>query len=154
MQHMPLALIEEMDQKPRMEAFLRHIRVQTLSHEDNRLRMTQLAQDLGYDLEQVSSYIWLQCYIRELIESFEDVADSYVIAQQFGIDFDEFQEYVGRREVALSDSLCFNGSLLLLQEQYDAEAEYERLQAASRGLTVQEWRDYIEDLQQDASLQG
>jgi hypothetical protein len=151
---MPLTLIEEMDQKPRVEAFLRNARVQTLSHEDNRLKMAQLARDLGYDLDQVSSYIWIQCYIKELIGSFEDVPEACVIAQQFGIDFDEFQEYIGRREVALASSLGCNGSLLFLQEEYDAAAEEEMLQATSHGMTVQEWRDYIEDLQQDANLQG
>ncbi|HQK63851.1 MAG TPA: hypothetical protein PLF16_01745 [Candidatus Staskawiczbacteria bacterium] len=155
-----MELIERLDADHRLDKFLRHTRTQNMGHEDNLFRIRRLAAELStppdriVTPDQIFSYVWLQCYIRELIETFEDVQEPAVIAQQFGIDFDAFQDYLGRRETALANDPSYNSSLLFLQEESDAAAEEELLQAASRGMTVQEWRDYIEDLQQDANLQG
>jgi len=154
MQPLEMELIERLDGDHRMDKFLRHTRAQTMGHEDNLFKIRRLAAELGVDSEQIFSYVWLQCYIRELIETFEDIPETSVIAQQFGIDFDAFEEYVSRRETELANDPRHNGCLLLFQEESDAASEEELFQATSRGMTVQEWRNYIEDLQQDASLQG
>jgi len=160
MQPLEMELIERLDADHRMDKFLRHTRAQTMGHEDNLFKIRKLATELSdppdriVTSDQIFSYVWLQCYIRELIETFEDIPETSVIAQQFGIDFDAFENYVSRRETELANDPSRNGSLLLFQEESDAAAEEEFFQATSRGMTVQEWRDYIEDLQQDASLQG
>ena len=149
-----MELIERLDADHRMDKFLRHTRSKTMEHEDNLFKIRRLAKELGVDPEKIFSYVWLQCYIRELIETFEAIPDTSVIAQQFGIDFDAFEDYVSRRETELANDPSRNGLLLFLQDESDAAAEEELCQATSHGMTVQEWRDYIADLQQDASLQG
>ena len=155
-----MELIERLDADHRMDKFLRHTRSQTMGHEDNLFKIRRLAAELSdppdriVTSEQIFSYVWLQCYIRELIETFEVVPETSVIAEQFGIDFDAFEDYVGRRETELANDPRHNGYLLLFQEESDAANEEEFLQASSHGMTVQQWRNYIEDLQQDASLQG
>jgi len=154
MQPLTMELIERMDREPRIEKFLCHTRAQTMGHEDNILKICELAQALGVTQVEVSSYVWLQCYIRELIETYSELPDVAVVAQQFGISLDKFQDYIAGREVALCEALSFNGPQLLLTEESEAAAEEERIEAQVRGMTVYEWREYLADLQQDADLQN
>lgn len=97
------------------------IRRENVLHEDNRELFLAMAERFGVGIEELSSYVWLQMYIREMRESFDDLPSPRVVAQQFGIPLAELDAYIcGRDDVT----------------------------------TAEEHRDFLEDLQEDAGLQG
>ena len=98
-----------------------HTRLETVLHEDNRQLLSDMAERTGVSIEELSSYIWLQMYIKELRESFDDIPSPAIIARQFSISFNELDDYVCGRDLSM---------------------------------TAEERRDYLEDLQEDAGLQG
>ena len=73
------------------------IRLGDVDHEDNKEVFMEIARGLGITLEEVASYVWLQIYIRELTESTDDLPSVEIIARQFGIEFAEFERYLGNR---------------------------------------------------------
>ena len=101
--------------------FVRHIRLSTVFHEDNVESILAMAERMGVALEELSTYVWLQAYVRELRDSCDDTPPPVVAAQQFGLSPAELDAYVGGR----ADTM-----------------------------TAEEHRDYLEDLQEDAALQG
>ena len=165
-----MELVERLDNNQEVGALLRHISSSNLAHEDNTDAIVSLAERMDITPEEMFSYFWLQNYIDELTESFEDVPEVPVIAQQFGISFDQFQDYIGRRSgwrnrphLAVLD--CDPAPPLLLEgpsaEELDVEEDvlareqdFDIYQANRRGMTLEEYREYMADLCEDAGLQG
>jgi hypothetical protein len=141
--------IERLDDDTEVRTFLNRIRRSEFvdQHSDGELRM--LADELDLTFAKLSSYIWLQNYISELINSCDPIPEVTVVAQQFGINLDVFQKYIYRRSARLEDEL-WGARELEAEEALEIEAK----EAARLGMNVFEYREYLADLCEDASLQG
>ncbi len=104
----------------------------------NVSNLSVLAKRLGVSLQELCSYVWLQTYIVELRESFEDLPSLAVVAQQFGISSEEFENYISDESRLLQNIFVDNPTVRrsLLSGNWDNE------------------EDLLEDLQNDAGLQG
>ena len=150
---LPMVRVREMDELfgKKVHQLRRRIRLSNFDHEDNAIALFAMARDLGVSFDELCSYVWLQTYIAELGESFDDLPYSVQeVAELFGIDLEEFEDYV-REWVSIP------GNLFLDQEPMDDEdgsldvLEYE---VVARGFTPREWERHLEDLQADAEIQG
>lgn len=128
--------------------FLRHVRLVTFFHEDNTRKIREMAQRAGISPERFSSYAWLQAYIRELARSCNDAPAPENVAQQFGIDWLDFQEYfLDRAETFRDESISI--------EDDTEDDDFRRPQQQS--FPPDPWEedeDRLADLQEDAGLQG
>ena len=123
--------------------FLRNVRLATLFHKDKIKTVREMAQKAGVPQERFSSYIWLQAYTRELACSCDDIPAPEDVAQQFGIDWLDFQKYFLDRAEAFRDESVVE----------DNDFRWARQQ----GLFLYPWEekeDILADLQEDAGLMG
>lgn len=99
MQTISIKRIRQLDnlQNEDVQGFLRDVRLTTLFHGDNVIKIAEIAVKLDIPSEELSSYVWLQMYVETLAWSCESVPALSVVAQQFGIDFEEFQYYMEER---------------------------------------------------------
>ena len=171
MQTLELDLVEKLDSDDEIGALLRFVSERNLKDRDNTEAIEALAEKKGITPEAMFSYFWLQNYIDEMTESFAIVPDISVVAQQFGIDFDQFQEYIDsrsgwRNRPHLLTSFDNGGQApLLLEGPSDEERaieddvlaledDFDVTEAQRRGLPLEEYREFVEDLCEDAGLQG
>lgn len=128
MEQLTLIKVRAMDAMcgDQVSAVIRHCRFATILHEDNKELFSAIAGKMGIPVPEFSSYVWLQAYIKEISESYDDLPAIDVVAQHFGIDFSEFSRYCDRRAKTMRDDV-------MNEEEYQA---------------------YLEDLQQDAGMQG
>ena len=114
--------------------FLRSVRLVTFCHDDNGETIRELSSKLDIPLKDFSAYVWLQIYIAELSMSCDDVPDSRVVAEQFGIDCGKFVTYLEYRA-----------------ELFSAELEAQDLQVDDSRLSVDERKELLEDLLEEAA---
>lgn len=118
MQSITLDFVRKLDSSSKIQKFLQGVQRETANHEDNRSCIRTLAEDLKIEVNKLSSYIWLQIYLEEITNSYDDAPDIAVVAQQFGIDLDELRNYIEEKEFRFQDKeiLTFMGSSNLLQD--------------------------------------
>ena len=153
MQMLTMERVKEFDCDREVATFLRHVRGANLRHEDNAEELVELSERLDIDLQQLSSYVWLQIYISDLIESCEEVPDANMVAQQFGIDFDQFQDYICHR-AELCDLLPQEIVGPTDEELAVNDLRVQQREAFLKGMNLFEYREYMADLLLDADLQG
>jgi hypothetical protein len=97
MQAVTMERILALDGDEDVRDFLRVTRRLMLRHDDNSIQISVMARKLGMEIEILSSYIWLQIYIKELVDGCEIVPSISAVANQFCISLDEFNGYIEER---------------------------------------------------------
>jgi hypothetical protein len=137
-------------------AILNGVRLSTFYHEDNLAKFEELAAEIGIESQVLAQFAYLLAYIKELSESCEPVPSIQNLAQQFGLrvesrEFERFERYI------LEKSMDFSFSPPLGDSSADFVAvsnESEASEAALLGMSVAEYRQHLEDLQNDAAVNG
>lgn len=148
---MTMERVRQMDSDCREEVrpFRQCVKLSNFEHEDNAIALLLMAQNLRVSFDELCSYVWLQTYIAELSESFDDIFSVEFVAQQFGIDVEEFQEYLDLRAEQLQAEDKFQQEI---QSNKITDSEFAEL--AVKGFTPVEWSSYLDDLQDDAAATG
>jgi hypothetical protein len=74
--------------------FMGTLRMATLFHEDNQLRLQEIAEQLGSSLEEISQYAWLRAYLNELKEARHDTPSLCYASSRLGIELPDLERYI------------------------------------------------------------
>ena len=109
MQNLSWKLVKKFDalcDSDGIRGFLLTVKLSDFFNQDNTQEILGFAEKLGVKPQELGMYIWLQVYIRELSESFEDTLLKEVVAQYVGLRCNRrFRQYIDRRAESMRLSL-------------------------------------------------
>ncbi len=146
MRMLTIERIRAFDRMPELADLAEQAKLASMEHEDCREAILYLAFKLRIPVPELSSYIWLKAYIAELSLSYDEVPDPEIVAQQFGINWDDFQVYLDEQAMLLGQKLeeipDRNGDFGVCSEVLDRSGDL--------AFFSDEEEAYLADLQEEA----
>jgi hypothetical protein len=99
--HMTMEQVRKFDRVAWPEAEVRNfcftVVRSNFEHEDNYGALRRLARNLSISFKLLCFYVWLQIYLMELSDSFDDIPPLHEIARDYGIPLAELEKYASER---------------------------------------------------------
>lgn len=131
--------------------FLRHVRRETIDHDDNAVALRQMAERLGVPPAEFSTLVRAKLYAKERGTSCEPTASPVLMATHIGVVLDEFFAWLEvQAEIFENDRDAPADELVASLPVEEHEEDHRR----RLGFTPEEWERYLDDLQEDAGMQG
>ena len=136
-------------------SFMRRVLNDNLHDQDNARRISDIAERLDVESDDIYACIWLRNLIKESDGEVGSYEDAMIFADRCGVDLDVFKDCIERQNL-LRDA--FDAGSLPLTQSNAADGDWQAFQgeeqeAFLKGMNLFEHREYLADLRCDAGLQ-
>lgn len=148
----PITLNFSLSLDARQDAAIRSLDLVRLRHfmdEDQVANRRRIAEKQGICVQKLSTYAYLQAWTNQRGSDFMELPSPQDVWQQVmpDVPFEVFEAYSMARARELYEQQ--------LDEEIASDLDrQEVVEGAFRGLSHEEWEEYLEDLQEDAGMTG